>query len=135
MLEGFKRIYPSRGIASLAIVKNALVFNKNVAKYFGERSCVVFLVNKEQKRIAIQKVDGRDKHSITFYRRMNGGRLTYRNLMREVLALGNFDLEHHYYKVKGVVDEDEKAIIFDLNEVVEKDRIFRNRDNGYEDDE
>lgn len=126
MLEGFTKICPSRGIPTLAIVKDGLVFNKNVAKYFGERNRVSFLINKEQKKIAIQKVEGRDEQSITFYRRMNGGRFTYRNLVRQVLALSDFDLENSYYKIKGTVIEEEKAIVFDITEAVQKNRIFRN---------
>ena len=129
MLEGFKKVAPSRGVPTVAIVKDGLVFNKNVAKYFGERNRVLFLINKDEKKIAIQKIDGRDEQSITFYRRMNGARFSYRELVRQVLALGDFDLEHYYYKVKGTVIEDEKAIVFDITEALQKDRIFRHK--GY----
>lgn len=132
MLEGFKKVSPSRGVPTLAIVKDGLVFNKNVAKYFGERNRVLFLVNPEQKQIAIQKIDGRDDQSITFFRRMNGARFTYRELIHQVMALGSFDLEHYYYKVKGTVSEEDKAIIFDIGEAVQKDRVFRHR--GYYED-
>ena len=129
MLEGFKKVAPSRGVPTVAIVKDGLVFNKNVAKYFGERNRVLFLINKDEKKIALQKIDGRDEQSITFYRRMNGARFSYRELVRQVFALGDFDLEHYYYKVKGTVIEEEKAIVFDITEALQKDRIFRNK--GY----
>ena len=127
MLEGFERICPSRGIPAVAIAKYGLIFNKNVAKYFGERNRVLFLVNQEKKQIAIQKSDNHNEQSIPFFRKVAATRFTYRDFVQRVLDMKDFDLENHYYKAKGTISEEDKAIIFDIGEAMQKDRVFRHR--------
>lgn len=126
MLEGFEKVCPSsKGIPTLAVVKNGLIFNRHVAKYFGERTPVAFFINADKKQIAIQRADKQDKGAIAFFRKLSAQRFVYRNLVNSVMNMVDFDTEHYYYKVKGEFIDEDKAIIFDLNEAVRKDRIYR----------
>lgn len=134
MLEGFEKVCPSKGIPTLAVVKQGLIFNRNVAKYFGERTPVVFLINTEKKQIAIQRADRQDKGAMAFFRKMGAQRFVYRNLVRSVMDMVDFDTDHYYYKVKGDFVDEDKAVVFDLNEAEQKDRIYRSRKDDNDDD-
>ena len=128
MLEGFEKYCPSQtsqNIPTLAIVHQGLIFNRNVANYLGEHTPVVFLINPDKKQIAVQKSDVKDKNAIKFFRKVESKRIMYRDLIRRVKEMANFDTEHYYYKVKGTIVDDEGVIIFNLNEAIQKDRIFR----------
>ena len=133
MLEGFEKVCPSKGIPTLAVVNQGLIFNRHVAKYFGERTPVVFLINTAKKKVAIQRADKHDKGSMAFFRKMEAQRFVYRNLVQSVMDMVDFDTEHYYYKIKGEFVDDDKAVIFDLNEAEQKDRIYRNKkdDNDF----
>ena len=133
-LEGFEKYCPSRGIPTLAIVKQGLIFNRNVAKYFGERNPVVFLLNPKKKQIAIQKSNDQDKNAVEFFRKVEVQRLVWRDLISRVMDMVDFDTEHYYYKVKGVISDNANAIVFDLNEAEQKDRVSHNKDEDDQND-
>ena len=66
MLTGFKPINLITGSAVLSVTNNGLGFNKNVAIKMDNPPYIRFMINDDEKQIAIQKSDGKDDSSTKF---------------------------------------------------------------------
>ena len=124
MLEGFERIGSYRGTPKVTITNNGLSFNEK-AKSIMRDSFIVFLINRDSKRIATQKVIKTDSGAIDTKRIQRV--FTNRGIREAIIEMMGWNLEKHYYTARGTYDKRNEAIIFDLNMATEKEKIKRRR--------
>lgn len=120
MLEGFKPMMLLTGNAFISVTKNGINFNKNVAIKMGMPDYVKFMLNSERKLFAIQTTNESDPYAIKFMRKGTsiekyGVRYNNRDLENTLESLMNWDLSQFNYRIDGIYDEQNQAMIFDLN--------------------
>jgi hypothetical protein len=116
-LEGFKPFDFSVGIPSATITANGITFNKDVVRQMGFASHVFFLIDRKNKRIAIQQCESDAPNAKQFFKKETTlifVRWASKRLLKELGALMDADLEMHGYRVCGTLLRDEKAMVFDL---------------------
>ena len=118
MLEGFKPIELMTGSPVLSVTNNGLSFNKNVINKMGRPEYIRFMINTESKQLAIQKVEEYDNASVPFIRKnvdnKNGIRYNNRDLENTIATLMEWDLSTKAYRIDGIYQEDDNAMIFNL---------------------
>jgi len=118
MLEGFEPIELMTGSPVLSVTNNGISFNKNVINKMGRPDYIRFMINTNSKQLAIQKVDENIAASVPFIRKnvdnKNGIRYNNRDLENTIATLMDWDLSTKTYRVDGVYQEDDAAMIFNL---------------------
>ena len=129
MLEGFEPVTPLRGRPSLSVTNAGLVFSRNVMQRMGRDSYIVFLINRAEKKIAIQKGDERDERAIRAFHGSNPTRINNMDIDKIIADMMQWDTKSslHYYHIDGEYIPSEKAIIFDLKMAKEKIKRRRNK--------
>ena len=122
MLEGFERVGTRKGTPKMTITDTGLLFNDK-AKTLMRDSCFVFLINRESRKVALQRTIENDRDAIHSKRIQRI--FTNRGIREAIKEMMGWDMENHYYKASGVYDEKEEAIIFNLKTAVEKQKITR----------
>ena len=118
MLEGFKPFELMTGSAVLSVTNNGLSFNKNVINKMGRPEYIRFMINASTKQLAIQKTDENDTVSVQFVRKSadnrNGVRYNNRDLENTIATLMEWNLSTKTYRIDGIYQEDDHAMIFNL---------------------
>ena len=118
MLEGFKPFELMTGSAVLSVTNNGLSFNKNVIKKMGRPEYISYMINASTKKLAIQKTDENDAVGVQFIRKSvdnrNGVRYNNRDLENTIATLMEWDLSTKTYRIDGIYQEDDNAMIFNL---------------------
>lgn len=118
MLEGFKPIELMTGSPVLSVTSNGLSFNKNVANRMGRPEYIRFMINASTKQLAIQKTDETDAVGVQFIKKnidnRNGVRYNNRDLENTIETLMGWDLSTKTYRIDGIYQEDDHAMIFNL---------------------
>lgn len=118
MLEGFKPFELMTGSAVLSVTNNGLSFNKNVINKMGRPEYIRFMINASTKQLAIQKTDENDTVGVQFVRKSsdnrNGVRYNNRDLENTIATLMEWNLSTKTYRIDGIYQEDDHAMIFNL---------------------
>lgn len=119
MLAGFKELQILTGSTFLSVSDNGVAFNKNTIIKMDYPQKIKFLINDEEKKIAIQIADKNDDTASQFFREgmdiKNGVRYNNRDLIQTIAAMMAWDLSEKTYRVDGVYSAEDTAMIFDLN--------------------
>ena len=119
MLEGFKAFNFNEGSLFISVTKNGITFNKNVVVKLNYPNYVRFLINTEEKMVAIQISSKDTENAIEFCseEKKNSKVLSVRWNGRELLntlkGITGWDLNNGY-RIEGEYSEEDNAIIFDL---------------------
>ena len=119
MLEGFKAYNFNEGSLFISVTKNGITFNKNVVVKLNYPNYVRFLINTEEKMVAIQISSKDTENAIEFCseEKKNSKVLSVRWNGRELLntlkGITGWDLNNGY-RIEGEYSEEDNAIIFDL---------------------
>ena len=118
MLTGFKPINLITGSAVLSVTNNGLGFNKNVSIKMDNPTYIRFMINDDEKQIAIQKSDGKDDSSTKFVQEgtdiTNGIRYHNKDLEAIIESMMQWDLSLYNYRIDGYYQEEDSAMIFNL---------------------
>ena len=117
MLEGFKQYNMAVGTSSVSITDNGIAFSKAAIIRMGKPEYVIFMIDEEGKRIAIQKAKKDDDGAIPFYseKKIISVRWNNKELLKTIATMMNWELSGNVYKAEGDYISSEEAIIFDLN--------------------
>ena len=121
MLEGFKVVNLMTGQSNISISENGLSFSKTAILKMGKPEYVNFLINSEEKMIAIQVTDENDSSATNFlnpHKKSITVRWNNKELLNDLAKLMDWDFKEFYYKVNGDYAEAQQAMIFNLNEAV-----------------
>ena len=124
MLEGFERIGTSKGTPKVTITHNGLIFNDRVKRIMRD-SYIVFLINRDLQKIAIQKTIKTDSEAINSERIQRV--FTNRGIHEAIKDMMEWDLTKQYYRAIGIYDKRNEAIIFNLKTAMEKEKIRRRK--------
>lgn len=122
MLEGFKRYDIAIGTSSVSITDNGIAFSKAAIIRLGKPEYVIFLMDENGKRIAIQKAEKSDDGAIQFYspkKKNISVRWNNKDLLKALAEIMNWELAGNIYKVEGEYISAENAMIFDLKNAVQ----------------
>jgi len=122
-LAGFKAFNFNEGVAYVSITNNGVTFNRSVLLKLSCPTHVVLLINEEARQIAIQVCDESDANSVPFYKKKANDVLSVRwnarDLLNNLSAMMDWDLNKQSYRVEGVLLKDENAILFDFSKASE----------------
>ena len=119
LLDGFKTFNFNEGVPYVSVTNNGITFNKAVVMKMGYPSYVIFLVDENSRRIALQTCDEKTPNAVAFYKpkktnvisvRWNG-----RDLLNTIKKMTQWDLGKESYRTEGELIQEENAMIFDLN--------------------
>lgn len=120
MLEGFSKISLMSGAAFMSITDNGTSFNKNVVAKMNRPTHICLMFNEKERKLAIQACDEEDHDAIPFLKKngnaKNGVRFNNRELQSNLAEMMEWDISSYNYRMDGVYDSTERAMIFDLNE-------------------
>lgn len=121
MLEGFKRYDIAIGTSSVSITDNGIAFSKAAIIRIGKPEYVVFLMNENDKKIAIQKAEKNDEGAIQFYTKKKNVSVRWNNkdLLKTITEMMNWKLSGNIYKAEGEYVSAENAMIFDLKNAIQ----------------
>ena len=118
MLNGFTKVQILQGNSFVSVTNNGINFNGNVVCHMQKTKYVHFLLNANEKQIAIQKCDENDESQILFFRDgsnwKNGVRINNRELQQMIARMMGWDLDSYNYRADGIYSADDNAMIFDL---------------------
>ena len=118
MLDGFKKVQILQGNSFVSVTNNGINFNGNVVFHMQKTKYVTFLLNTDEKQIAIQKCDDKEEDKISFFRDgsnwKNGVRINNRELQQTITRMMNWDLDAYNYRADGIYSDNDDAMIFDL---------------------
>lgn len=116
MLEGFKRYDITVGTISVSITDNGISFSKAAIVRMGKPEYVIFMIDEENKRIAIQKSEKDEEGAIKFYSEKNVISVRWNNkeLLKTISQMMDWQLTGNIYRADGDYISSEVAIIFDL---------------------
>ena len=117
MLDGFKQYNMAVGTSSVSITDNGIAFSKAAIVRIGKPVYVIFMIDEEGKRLAIQKAEKDDDGAIPFYseKKIVSVRWKNKELLKTIATMMNWELSGNVYKAEGDYISSEEAIIFDLN--------------------
>ena len=117
MLDGFKQYNMAVGTSSVSITDNGIAFSKAAIVRIGKPEYVIFMIDEEGKRIAIQKAEKDDDGAIPFQseKKIVSVRWNNKELLKTSATMMNWELSGNVYKAEGDYISSEEAIIFDLN--------------------
>lgn len=134
MLEGFVKIPIFKGTVFMSVSKGVVSFSGKSVLLMQKASFVNFLVNEEDKKIAIQKCNKGSGDAISFCRSeksfKNGVHLHNFEIAALIAEMMGWDLEKFYYRIDGEFSEEDQAMIFDLNFARQFNRKGRKRKNA-----
>lgn len=118
-LDGFIPFDFSEGVPYASVTNNGITFNKSVVKKLGCPNFVVLLINRDDKKIAVQCCSEETQNSVTFYKPRKNDIFSVRwngkDLLNTIQDITGWDLKQDSYRVEGILLRDEKAMLFDLN--------------------
>ena len=130
MLTGFERVPVLKGRAFMSVTSDGINFNKNVVLRMGKAPHVNFLLNAGEKKAAIQKCEPDSPDALSFYQTVrnekNGVRINLRDVQQTIANMMGWELSKYNYRIDGAYIEDEKAMIFAL----ENARKFDKKNKG-----
>ena len=121
MLEGFKAFNFNEGSLFISVTKNGITFNKNAIVKLNYPNYVCFLINSEEKKVAIQ-VSSKDTENATGFcseekknKKVLSVRWNSRDLINSIKGITGWELETSGYRIEGKFYPEDDAIVFDLN--------------------
>lgn len=136
MLDGFETIKLVTGTPTMSVTKNGVSFNKTAIEKLGKPSYVIPMLDRIRNRFAIVGVDYEVEDARKFYQSgrdtSQGVRWNNNDLISTLEAITAWNTTKTGMKVKGRYDEDDRAIIFNLDEAepIEKDKMRREEEWG-----
>lgn len=119
ILDNFSAFDFSEGVPYVSVTQNGLTFNRAVTLKLGCPEYVRFLINADEKLVAVQACNEQDKNATVFYRPKNSGALSVRWNARDLLntleRITGWRLKENGYRTDGLLLRDENAILFDLS--------------------
>lgn len=119
-LEGFETISFGNSGVIASITKNGVTFNKSTALKLGSPQSVVLLLNKEKKQFAIKAAGTKDVSPMPFCNSEKPSpsvRWSSKEFLRLLSGMMGWNLRtNNGYKVVGMYNSADKAIVFDLND-------------------
>jgi hypothetical protein len=124
MLEGFERIKLTKGLPSISITNNGITFNKTAIVKLGEPKFVILMKNDANKMLAVQVCDEDEPDKTIFLsspdKKFLSVRWNNKDLLNTIAKLMQWNLAvAKGYRVNGDYVDEERAMIFDLNQAVE----------------
>lgn len=120
MLEGFEPIKLVAGTPTMSVTKNGVSFNKTTVEKLDCPPYVIPMIDRIRRRFAIVARDYEGSDAKKFYQNgrdtSNGVRWNNNDLIATFDSMMGWNIDQTGMKVKGVYLEDDRAIIFDLNE-------------------
>ena len=127
MLTGFVKLSLLKGSAFMTVSNYRISFNKNVVARLLKPRFVTFLFNRSTNQFAIQKCDEFTDFKLPFFKDdsdlKNGVQISNRELFNFFINVMKWDLDHSNYRVDGIFNSNDQAMIFDLNSA----RLFKKR--------
>ena len=121
-LSKFKAFDFNEGVPYVSVTNNGLTFNKSVIMKMGYPGFVKFLINDEEKQIALQKCDEKDEKAVRFFKEKANGVLSVRwnsrDLIQTIARICDWDLKKSTFRVGGVLDPENSLMLFDLTEAM-----------------
>lgn len=122
MIEGFEILSPVTGAPALSVNDTGLTFNKTAVDKLGKPQFVQFMINRDAKKVAIQKCREDDEGARNFLKSGRDSKIGVRwnnfDLKSEISQLMKWDLSISGKKIKGEYVKSVDALIFDLNSAV-----------------
>ena len=119
VLDGFTPFDFNAGAPYVSITSNGLTFNKSVMIKLRYPEHVLFLINEEQRQIALRSCDATETEAVPFYKPKASGILSVRwnsrDLTNTIETLMEWNLTQDSYRIDGTLIKSENAMIFDLN--------------------
>ena len=117
-LEGFTAFDFSEGVPYVSFTQNGVTFNKSVTLKLGEPEYARFLINADEKLVAVQACDADEKNATVFYRPKASGVLSVRwnarDLLNTIERIMGWNFKEATYRADGELLQYERAIVFDL---------------------
>lgn len=118
LLEGYEYLDLDEGAPYMRVFEHGVTFSKGVCERLGYPEKVIFRVDGERCKCALQGVDVNDPRGMDFYslQDMTRETITWRKkeLARELADLAGWEICGHEYIAKGYNLPEEDAMMFDL---------------------
>ena len=123
ILSSFRPFNFNEGVPYVSITMNGVTFNKSVVMKLGRPEHVVFLIDEEGKRIAIQACNEATANAVQFYKPKKNDVISVRwngkDLLNTIQAITGWDLSKEAFRVEGSLLKAERAMLFNLYEATE----------------
>lgn len=120
LLDGFEPIRRIKGVPAITISKDGVAFTTAVLEKLGKPPYVIPMLDRIGKRFAIVGSDIETDNTRDFFKKERksayGIRWSDRDLRTTLAAMMGWNLSVCGYRVEGVYDFDENALIFDLKD-------------------
>ena len=131
MLEGFVKLPILTGSSFLSITDNGLNFSGTAVFHMQKAEYVNLFVNADKKQIAIKECKKNAEYAIRFFRNEKnlkiGVRFNNREIQQMIAKMMDWDFQKYNYRVDGVYNEDEHAMIFDLTQTKKSNKQIRTK--------
>jgi len=132
MFENFKPYSITIGLPNVSMTNNGINFSKTAVSKLENPKHIMFLLNKEEKQMALKVCEETDTYAVVFAKgeKMNSVRFNNKDLLQTIEQMMGWDFKMQGYRITGEYFEEEKALLFDLN----KAKLIESKDNETEDD-
>lgn len=117
-LNGFEVFNLTSGVAFVSITNTSTSFNKNVVLKLNSPRYIKIMLNKEEKKLAIQACEKTEDGAVSFLKEgkapQNGVRFNNRDFQNYLAHLMEWNISAYIYRVDGIYLDDENAMVFDL---------------------
>ena len=119
ILDGFKVFNFNEGVAYVSVTNNGITFNKAVVMKLNYPKHVIFLIDENSRRMALQVCNEKTANAVAFYKPKKSNvvsvRWNGRDLINTIKNMMQWNLEKESYRIEGELIQEENAMIFDLN--------------------
>ena len=118
-LSTFKQIELIKGNPTMSVTKNGLTFSQAAIQKLAKVEYVEFLINEEQKIVAVIAKDEATENSFHFFapgKKVLSVRITNKELRNQIADSMSWNLtQTDGYKVEGTYDKELNGLFFDLS--------------------
>lgn len=122
-LEGFTAFNFSEGVPYISVTPNGITFNKSVTMKLGYPEYVQFLINAEQKVVALRPCSQEEENATVYFRPKQNGILSVRwnarDLINTLEFITGWNLKESTYRIDGQYLPELGVMIFELAKAVE----------------
>ena len=119
-LSRFRTVELIKGNPTISVTKNGITFSQAAIQKLGKPEFVEFLIDDENKVIAVVKKEKEGANCFHFYmpnKKVLSVRISNKELKNQIREMMSWDFTNDEgYKVEGEYDKENQALFFDLKE-------------------
>ncbi|MDY6302901.1 MAG: hypothetical protein SPL32_01275 [Succiniclasticum sp.] len=122
-LSNFKPFNFQEGVPYLSVTENGVTFNKAVTLKMQKPEYVLFLIDRQEKMVALKACDEKTPNAVKFFNTNRNNtilsvRWNSRDLLNTLSQLMDWDLSKGGYRIPGTFYQEDNVILFDLKESI-----------------